>query len=138
MESKHPPPDQPANSSTASTPVTGLHVNPALVEPFIEAVPARRLGAHGTYIDMCANLPVNDPAKITVPTIIMRGQYDGIVGLDDLLEFLQRLPNADKEFATMPDIRHARHADEPMRTYHILFRSSPGGADLPEKAAKAQ
>ena len=27
----------------------------------------------GTYVDMCANLPVVDPTKITVPTIIMRG-----------------------------------------------------------------
>ena len=35
----------------------------------------------GTYVDMCANLPVVDPAKITVPTIIMRGEYDGIAGL---------------------------------------------------------
>ncbi len=31
----------------------------------------------GTYVDMCANLPVCDPEKITVPTLIMRGQYDG-------------------------------------------------------------
>src|SRR6266496_1079477 len=67
-------------------------VNPALVEPFIEAVLALDDSVpNGTYIDMCANLPVNDPAKITVPTIIMRGQYDGIAGLDDLLEFFKRL-----------------------------------------------
>src|SRR5215470_3714548 len=26
----------------------------------------------GTYVDMCANLPVCDPEKITVPTLIMR------------------------------------------------------------------
>src|SRR6185437_10764591 len=32
----------------------------------------------GTYVDMCARLPVVDPAKITAPTIIMRGEYDGI------------------------------------------------------------
>src|SRR5215467_10213167 len=35
----------------------------------------------GTYVDMCANLPVRDPAQITVPTLIMRGQYDGIASL---------------------------------------------------------
>ena len=35
---------------------------------------------NGTYIDMCAKLPVIDPARITVPTIVMRGQYDGIAG----------------------------------------------------------
>ncbi len=36
----------------------------------------------GTYVDMCSNLPVVDPAKITVPTIIMRGEYDGIASFD--------------------------------------------------------
>src|SRR5260370_21539916 len=32
----------------------------------------------GTCVDMCANLPVCEPEKITVPTLIMRAEYDGI------------------------------------------------------------
>ena len=36
---------------------------------------------NGTYIDMCSRLPVVDPEKITMPTIVMRGQYDGIAGV---------------------------------------------------------
>src|SRR5581483_4874386 len=32
----------------------------------------------GTYVDMCSKLPVNDPAKIGAPTLIMRGEFDGI------------------------------------------------------------
>src|SRR5690606_35662600 len=36
----------------------------------------------GTYVDMCTNLPVNDPTKIAVPTLIMRGEHDGIAGFD--------------------------------------------------------
>jgi pimeloyl-ACP methyl ester carboxylesterase len=61
---------------------------------------------NGTYIDMCRNLPVVDPAQITVPTIILRGQYDGIAGFDDLVEFFKRLPNPDKQFAVLPGIAH--------------------------------
>jgi pimeloyl-ACP methyl ester carboxylesterase len=61
----------------------------------------------GTYVDMCSKLPVCDPEKITVPTIIMRGQWDGIAGFDDLIEFFKRLPNPDKQFAVMPGIAHA-------------------------------
>jgi pimeloyl-ACP methyl ester carboxylesterase len=61
----------------------------------------------GTYIDMCLHLPVVDPAKIGCPTIVMRGQYDGIAGFDDLVEFFKRLPNPDKQFAVMPGIAHA-------------------------------
>ena len=62
---------------------------------------------NGTYIDMCNNLPVVDPTKIKVPTIIMRGEYDGIAGLADLIKFFELLPNPDKQFAIMPGIAHA-------------------------------
>jgi pimeloyl-ACP methyl ester carboxylesterase len=98
-------------------------VNPALVEPYVKAVLALDDSVpNGTYIDMCENLPVNDPAKITMPTIVMRGQYDGIAGLDDLIEFFKRLPNADKEFAIMPDISHGSFNQmNHMRAFHILF-----------------
>jgi pimeloyl-ACP methyl ester carboxylesterase len=98
-------------------------VNPALVEPYMEAVLALDdTVPNGTYIDMCENLPVNDPDKITMPTIIMRGEYDGIAGIDDLLEFFKRLPNADKEFAVMPDIAHGSFTQmNYMRPYHLLY-----------------
>ncbi|HSE94840.1 MAG TPA: alpha/beta fold hydrolase [Methylomirabilota bacterium] len=82
----------------------------------------------GTYVDMCANLPVVDPARITAPTIVMRGEYDGIAGLDDLLDFFRRLPNPDKQFAVMPGIAHASFQQKNYRiAYHILhgFFSQP-------------
>jgi hypothetical protein len=62
---------------------------------------------NGTYIDMCSKLPVVDPAKILVPTIVLRGQYDGIAGFDDLIEFFKRLPNPDKQFSVLAGISHA-------------------------------
>jgi pimeloyl-ACP methyl ester carboxylesterase len=98
-------------------------VNPALVDPYVEAVLALDDSVpNGTYIDMCANLPVNDPAKITMPTIVMRGQYDGIAAVDDLIEFFKRLPNADKEFTIMPDIAHGSFTQmNYLRAYHILY-----------------
>ena len=76
----------------------------------------------GTYVDMCSRLPLVDPAKITAPTIIMRGQWDGIAGFDDLLEFFRRLPNPDKQFAVMPGISHASFQQKNyLLVYHILF-----------------
>jgi len=62
---------------------------------------------NGTYIDMCSKLPVVDPTRITVPTLVMRGQYDGIAAFDDLVEFWKRLPSPDKQFTVMPGISHA-------------------------------
>jgi pimeloyl-ACP methyl ester carboxylesterase len=97
--------------------------NPALAEPYAQAVLALDdTIPNGTYIDMCENLPVNDPAKITMPTIIMRGQYDGIASFADIIAFFSRLPNADKEFAVMPDIAHGSFTQmNYMRAYHILL-----------------
>jgi pimeloyl-ACP methyl ester carboxylesterase len=75
----------------------------------------------GTYVDMCAKLPLVDPAMLAAPTLIMRGEYDGIAGFDDLLEFFKRLPNADKQFAVMAGISHASFQQKNYRTvYHIL------------------
>jgi pimeloyl-ACP methyl ester carboxylesterase len=75
----------------------------------------------GTYVDMCANLPVCDPQKITVPTLIMRGEYDGIAGLPDLLKFFEKLPNPDKQLAVMPGIAHASfHQKNYAICYHLL------------------
>jgi alpha-beta hydrolase superfamily lysophospholipase len=75
----------------------------------------------GTYLDMCAKLPVVDPAQISVPTVVMRGQFDGIASMDDLLDFFNRLPNPDKQFAVMAGISHASFQQINYRTvYHIL------------------
>jgi pimeloyl-ACP methyl ester carboxylesterase len=76
----------------------------------------------GTYVDMCSKLPIVDPTKITVPTLIMRGQWDGIASLDDLLKFFERLPNPDKQFAVMPGISHASFQQKNYQlVYHILW-----------------
>jgi pimeloyl-ACP methyl ester carboxylesterase len=82
----------------------------------------------GTYVDMCSKLPVCDPEKIAVPTLIMRGQWDGIASVDDLIEFFKKLPNPDKQFAVMPGISHASFQQKNYRlVYHILlgFFSQP-------------
>src|SRR5258708_5708980 len=75
----------------------------------------------GTYVDMCSKLPLVDPTKLTVPTMVMRGEYDGIAGFDDLLEFYRRLPNPDKQFSVMAGISHASFQQKNyMMVYHIL------------------
>jgi len=76
----------------------------------------------GTYVDMTSKLPIVDPARITVPTMIMRGQWDGIASFDDLIEFFKLLPNADKQFAVMPGISHASFQQKNYElVYHILY-----------------
>jgi pimeloyl-ACP methyl ester carboxylesterase len=94
----------------------------ATVEAFADAILALDDSMPtGTYVDMCANLPVVDPEKITSPTIIMRGQWDGIASFDDLMKFFDKLPNPDKQFTVMAGISHASFQQINYRTvYHIL------------------
>ena len=82
----------------------------------------------GTYVDMCSRLPLVDPEKINVPTIVMRGQWDGIASFEDLLEFYRRLPHPDKQFSVMEGISHASFQQKNyLMVYHILhsFFSQP-------------
>ena len=75
----------------------------------------------GTYVDMCSKLPLVDPAKIKVPTLVMRGEFDGIASVEDLLAFFALLPHPDKQFVVMEGISHASFQQKNyLATYHIL------------------
>jgi len=100
-----------------------------VIEAFAEAITALDDSMpNGTYIDMCSRLPLVDPAGILCPTIIMRGEYDGIASFDDLIRFFTALPNNDKQFSVMPGISHASFQQKNyMLVYYILhnFFSQP-------------
>jgi pimeloyl-ACP methyl ester carboxylesterase len=98
----------------------------AVIEAFADAILALDDSVPtGTYVDMCANLPVVDPTKITTPTLIMRGEYDGIASFDDLVAFFKLLPNPDKQLAVMPGIAHASFQQKnymiPLHILHAFF-----------------
>lgn len=61
----------------------------------------------GSYVDMSINLPVCQPEKLLAPVMIMRGQFDGIASIQDLLNYFAKLPNPDKRFVVMPSIAHS-------------------------------
>jgi len=82
----------------------------------------------GTYVDMCSKLPLIDPKKLTVPTAVLRGEFDGIAGMEDLLKFFALLPHPDKHFLVMQGISHASFQQKNyMLVYHLLhgFYSEP-------------
>src|SRR6185436_19900520 len=95
---------------------------PRVVDAFADAILALDDSMpNGTYVDMCSKLPIVDPARITMPTLILRGQYDGIAAFDDLIEFFRRLPNPDKQFSVLAGISHASFQQKNYLTvYHIL------------------
>ena len=75
----------------------------------------------GTYLDMCANLPLVDPEKVVCPVLIVRGEHDGIATEEDLINFFRLLPNTDKQFVVVAGQAHSstlginRH-----RFFHIV------------------
>jgi len=75
----------------------------------------------GTYLDMCANLPLVDPTKVKCPVLIVRGEHDGIATEEDLINFFRLLPNPDKQFVVIAGQAHSstlginRH-----RFFHVL------------------
>lgn len=68
--------------------------------PLVSEVPT------GTYVDMCSNLPVAQPEALPCPTLVIRGEYDGIAAEPDLLDFFARLPSKDKQFVVLSGIAH--------------------------------
>jgi pimeloyl-ACP methyl ester carboxylesterase len=94
----------------------------ATIEAFADAILALDDSVPtGTYVDMCSKLPLVDPEKIPVPTLLLRGEFDGIAGVDDLLAFFRRLPHPDKQFTVMEGISHASFQQKNYLTvYHLL------------------
>lgn len=75
----------------------------------------------GTYVDMCSKLPVVEPRNLTAPTLIMRGEFDGIASLDDLIDFYKLLPCTNKQLSIMQGISHASFQQKNyLMVYHIL------------------
>ena len=87
---------------------------------------------NGTYIDMCVNLPSVDPASITCPVMIFRGDHDGIATQEDVIAFFAALPTKEKQIVMVAGQAHNtalginRH-----RFWHVLhgFMGSPSRLD---------
>jgi len=82
--------------------------DPQLVDCFAEqALENDDVVPTGTYIDMCENLPVVDPQAILAPTLILRGEFDGVGTLEDDLAFFAALKTASKQIHVMAGMAHA-------------------------------
>ena len=87
----------------------------------------------GTYVDMCSKLPVVEPRNIQAATLIMRGEFDGIASLDDLLKFYQLLPCSNKQFSIMQGISHASFQQ---KNYLMVYAILHGFFAMPEPGYK--
>jgi pimeloyl-ACP methyl ester carboxylesterase len=63
----------------------------------------------GPQVDLLTRQPLIDATKITVPTMLIHGQYDDVADLEGLLPFFTALPNPDKQYTVIPDGGHMLH-----------------------------
>jgi pimeloyl-ACP methyl ester carboxylesterase len=106
----------------------GDAADPVVVEAFADAVLALDDSMPtGTYVDMTEKLPLIDPAQLTVPTLIMRGQWDGIATFKDVSDFFGRIAHADKQLAVLPAAHSSMRSKNWQTAYHVLdsFLSQP-------------
>lgn len=61
----------------------------------------------GTYLDMTSKLPIIEASLVKCPTLLCRGQYDGIATADDVIDFYSKLPNPDRQMAILPGMAHS-------------------------------
>ena len=86
----------------------------------------------GTYLDMTANLPVVDPRKVQAPVLLVRGEYDGIATVEDLVDFYRQLPHGDKQLVILPNTAHSVAV---AINRHLFWHAVRGFLDMPAPTA---
>jgi alpha-beta hydrolase superfamily lysophospholipase len=86
----------------------------------------------GTYLDMAANLPLVDPAKVKSPVLMTRGEWDGNSTNEDLLDFFRQLPNGDRQFTILP---HTAHSEVFSKNRQLLWYAMKNFLGEPAPAA---
>ena len=92
---------------------------PETLDAFAKAaVAAEPKSPTGPQFDLATALPLVNPRLVTVPTMIIHGQYDDVADTDGLLPFFSQLPNPQKKYVIIPNAGHMMH----LQKGHLLFQ----------------
>ena len=92
---------------------------PETLDAFAKAaVKAEPRSPTGPQLDLATSLPLVNPRFISVPTMIIHGQYDDVADTDGLLPFFAQLPNPQKKYVIIPDAGHMMQ----LQKGHLLFQ----------------
>lgn len=102
------------------TSMTPAEVNePEVVESYArEAAAVETRTATGPQLDLVTILPMVNPRLVTVPTMIIHGEYDDVADTDGLLPFFEQLANPQKQYVIIPEAGHMMH----LQKGHDLFQ----------------
>jgi pimeloyl-ACP methyl ester carboxylesterase len=103
--------------------------DPEVVDVYAKAAAQVELkSATGPQLDMVTIMPMLNPRLMTVPVMIIHGQYDDVADLDGLLPFFAQLPNPRKQYVVVPDAGHMMQFQKGHRIFQhevIAFFSAP-------------
>lgn len=87
--------------------------DPVVMDAFAKAAALVELKSPtGPQVDLLTRQPLIDPARITVPVMMIHGQYDDVADLAGLLPFFAALPNPDKRYVLIPQGGHMLHLQQ--------------------------
>ena len=72
-----------------------------------EALATDPKSPNGVIVDVLSKLPILEPERITVPTLIIRPEKDFAISESDALAFFAKLGTKHKSYAAFPDSGHA-------------------------------
>jgi len=103
--------------------------DPEVVDAFAKAAAQVELKSPtGPQLDMVTIMPMLNPRLMTVPVMIIHGQYDDVADLDGLWPFFAQLPNPRKQYVVVPDAGHMMHLQKGHRIFQhevIAFFTAP-------------
>mgnify|MGYP001186430536 FL=1 len=84
--------------------------DPAVIAAFGSAAASvEHKSPTGPHIDMTTLLPMVDPTRISVPVMLIHGQYDDVADVPGLAPFFAALATPEKTYTIIPDAGHMAH-----------------------------
>ena len=94
-----------------------------VVEAYVSAAAGIELKTPtGPQLDMVSIMPMVHARLITVPTMVIHGEYDDVADLAGLFPFFAQLPNPDKRYVVVPGAGHMMHLQAGHRRFQYEVR----------------
>lgn len=109
------PDEPPREATTAEAAASDFIVPNAISQRALDAYVAASLAADPVRVDWRNAHQWNelDPAKVTVRTLLLQGEFDPFAQTEAQAAFFSQLGTADREWVTLPGGDHAAHLETP-------------------------
>ncbi len=85
-----------------------------------EALAGNPRSPNGVLVDIRNKLPLLDPTRIRVPTLVIQAQHDPVSTLDDILPFYEKLATKDRAHVLLPAGGHAIMLERSHRRFQAV------------------